>query len=202
MIQNNIIGITGTIGSGKTTAAHIMETLGAYVINADIVAREILLPGAEAAHKIREAFGDDVMLSHTDVIDRKKLAERIFSDAEARKTLDSITLPLIKQEMYRQAETAHRVYKHEIIVFDAPLLIESGLHEGLRDVWLIRADTDVKIKRIMQRDHSTREQALARLSSRVSDDELARYATVIIDNNDSYRSLHKKVCEIWKEKYM
>ena len=201
MTQSKIIGITGTIGSGKTAAAHIMQSLGAYVINADIVAREVLLPGSETAKKVRDMFGDDVMLMHTDIIDRKKLAERVFSDDDARNALNMLMLPVIKHEMYAKAETASRVYRHDVIVFDAPLLIEAGLAEDLTDVWLITCSDEVRTERIMQRNHTTREAAQARIRTRVSDEELARFATVIIENNGSYSEFRDNITKAYVERY-
>lgn len=201
MTQSKIIGITGTIGSGKTAAAHIMQSLGAYVINADIVAREVLLPGSETAKKVRDMFGDDVMLMHTDIIDRKKLAERVFSDDDARNALNMLMLPVIKHEMYAKAETASRVYRHDVIVFDAPLLIEAGVAEGLTDVWLITCSDEVRTERIMQRNHTTREAAQARIKTRVSDEELARFATVIIENNGSYSEFRDNITKAYVERY-
>lgn len=202
MTQSKIIGITGTIGSGKTAAAHIMQSLGAYVINADIVAREVLLPESEASKLIHKQFGDDVMLMGTDIVDRKKLARRVFSDNEARAALNAITLPIIKREMYAKADIAKRIYGHKVIVFDAPLLIEAGLHEGLDDIWLIKCSNDTKLRRIMQRDNLSRDEAQARIDTRMSDEEFARYATVIIENDASYSDLRDKVTEQYTARYI
>ena len=198
--MQKIIGITGSIGSGKTAAAHIMQDLGAYIINADIVARLALLPTSPIIGDIREKFGDDVMI-HGCVVDRRRLAKKVFSDKKALETLNSITHPYIKSEMMRKAEIAFRIYKKEIVVFDAPLLIEAGLCEGLSDVWLITAPLEERIRRIIMRDRATREEALARINARVSDDELKKSATVIINNDGSYDELRIKITETYNERY-
>lgn len=198
--MRKIIGITGSIGSGKTAAAHIMQDLGAYIINADIVARLALLPTSPIIGDIREKFGDDVMI-HGCVVDRRRLAKRVFSDREALEALNAVTHPYIKSEMMRKAEIAFRVYKKEIVAFDAPLLIEAGMCDGLSDVWLITAPLETRIQRIIMRDRMTREEALHRINARVSDDELKKSATVIISNDGSYSELRRKVTEIYSERY-
>lgn len=203
MMQNNmrkIIGITGTIGSGKSTAARIMHDLGAYVINADIVARNALLPGSETVRKIHSAFGDGVMLCK-DAVNRKKLASFVFADPKKLVTLNSITLPFIKEEMYLQADIAFRIYKYDIVVFDAPLLEEAGLIDGLCDVWLITAPLETKIARIIQRDKTTRQAALLRINTRKSDEEMKKFATVVVENNGTYGEFYKKVESIYLERY-
>lgn len=198
--MGRIIGITGTIGSGKSTVANIMRSLGAYVVDADILARYVLLPDSRAIPEIREAFGDDVML-HGCIVNRRALAQTVFSDPQALEKLNAITHPYIKNAMKAEADTAFRVYHHSIVVYDAPLLIEAGLCEELSDIWLVTCSLETKIERIIKRDHTTRSLALQRINARKSDAEMKKLATVVIENDGSYESLVESVTQIYKERY-
>lgn len=203
-MQNNtadkpiIIGVMGTIGSGKTTVSHILESYGAYIINADIEARLLMLPSSPAAVAIHREFGDGVMLEGTDIVDRKALSQRVFSDKAELDRLNGIMYPLIRSEMHTKADIAYRIYGHKLIVFDAPLLIESGLNEGLDHIWLVSADDDVRISRIMARDRVSADAAQARISVRMPDKVLSKYATKVIENNGSYT----KLCDAVREAFL
>lgn len=199
--EPNIIGVMGTIGSGKTEVAHIMRDLGAYVINADIVSREVLLPGSPASLAIRECFGDAAMLAGTDAVNRKALARLVFGSPDAIMRLNGITHPIIRDKMHEEAENAFRIYGYGLVVFDAPLLVEAGLHVGLRDVWLITCKNSTRIERIMKRDRTDAESARARIDARASDEHLAEYATVIIQNDGSLDELKTRVTEEFTRRY-
>ncbi|MBQ9949537.1 MAG: dephospho-CoA kinase [Clostridia bacterium] len=203
MKQNkpNIIGIMGTIGSGKTAIAHIMSELGAYVINADIISREVLLPESPASLAIRKCFGSKVMIAGTNVVNRKALAQLVFADADALTLLNGIMHPIIRDKMHEEAENAFRIYGYELIVFDAPLLVEAGLHVGLSDVWLVTCSDSTRIERIMKRDRTDAESARARINARASDEYLAEYATVIIQNDGSLDELKARVTEEFIRRY-
>ena len=198
--MGRIIGITGTTGSGKSTVSRIMQNLGAYIIDADVVAKTALAPSSPIVPLIRKAFGDEVM-QDDNVIDRRKLSNKVFSDYKELNKLNSITLPYIKNEMLKQANDCFKKDNNKLVVFDAPLLFEAGLNEGLDDIWLVTAADEMKRNRIMERDNLTADEAIQRINSRKSDDEMKKLSTVIIENNGSYDELLKKVTDIFSERY-
>ena len=198
--MGRIIGITGTTGSGKSTVSRIMQNLGAYIIDADVVAKTVLAPSSPIVPLIRKAFGDEVM-QDDNVIDRRKLSNKVFSDYKELNKLNSITLPYIKNEMLKQANDCFKKDNNKLVVFDAPLLFEAGLNEGLDDIWLVTAADEMKRNRIMERDNLTADEAIQRINSRKSDDEMKKLSTVIIENNGSYDELLKKVTDIFSERY-
>ena len=186
-----IIGVMGTTGSGKTTACGILQEQGAYPINADLISRELLNEGTEATTAVQNAFGNGIMQGEN-IINRRALARLVFEDEEARHKLDSIMLPRIKDEMHKRAESAY-AQGHDIIIFDAPLLVEAGLNEGLKHIWLVTSENRERVARITARDGISGREAQQRIAARQSDDELKKYATLIIENNGSIDELREKL---------
>jgi dephospho-CoA kinase len=194
-----LIGLTGSIGSGKTAAAEYLRSLGAYIIDADIEAREAVLPGTEGARRITERFGCEVF--HSDgTLDRKKLADVVFSNGNGRKALNDILHPIIIERMFRQAEERLRKFPGSTVILVAPLLIETGMHDKVDRVWLITADDKTRIGRIMRRDGCSREQALKRLASQMPDEEKRQFAHTVITNGGNIDQLHNELrrafCEL------
>lgn len=195
------IGITGCTGSGKTTAVRELARLGLTVINADVIAREALTPNSVLVPLIVEEFGREVLLVR-DVINRRALSQIVFSDPEKLQRLNAIMHPFIKAEMLTRARDAIRIHNKPFVVFDAPLLIEAGMKDDVDDIWLITAPYEQRVKRLMARDNADREDILKRISSRMSDEELAAYADVVIDNSGSVRELIQKIDNIFKERVL
>ncbi|MBZ4665869.1 dephospho-CoA kinase [Mahella sp.] len=188
-----IIGLTGGIGSGKSTVAGILADNGAYVIDADKVGHEVYYKGGEAWDAVVEAFGTDILNENAD-IDRRKLAAIVFHDNEKLNILNDIVHPLIVQEVLRRIDNA-RSKGVELVVVEAALLIEAGWHEMVDEVWLITADQEIRLHRIMQRDGISIEEARLRMQSQMPDDERAEYADIIIVNDDGIEDLKRKVKE-------
>lgn len=148
-----ILGLTGGIGSGKSAASHWFETQGIQVVDADIVAREVVEPNQPALYAIQAAFGDWV-LDKTGALNRKALREHIFQHADARKILESITHPAIRQSILQQLQNATSPY----VILVSPLLLETNQHELTDRVLLIDASEDLQIERASQRDRQSIQQ--------------------------------------------
>lgn len=190
-----IIGLTGNIASGKSTVGGYLQSLGAKVIDADRIAREIVLPNTPALKEIVLSFGSGV-LNEDLTLDRKKLAAIVFNNPQARKKLEQITHPRIEEEIKRQIEYFS---KSAVIILEVPLLIEVGWHKWVDQVWLVTVDEGVQIDRLMQRDKLSLEQAQKRIASQMSQQEKMKYADVIIDNSDSPEKIAKKIKGLWEK---
>ncbi len=189
-----IIGLTGNSGTGKSTVSKIFSENGGFIIDADKIAHENMQPKGLSYNEIIETFGTTV-LSDNKEIDRKKLGEIVFSDKEELAKLNEISLKYILKKI---SDTIDYVTKNpddtKFIVVDAPLLIETGLNYIVNEVWVICADYDIRVSRIMQRDNLTSDYAKKRLENQTSQEELSSYADVIIENNDiSIDELSKQV---------
>ena len=176
-----IIGLCGGSGSGKTTASRYMEKLGAAVIDADRVYRELCVPGSPLMAELTDAYGDIIVLPDGS-LDRKKLAEIVFADERKRAELNAITHGHIK------AETLSRISAYEkagypAVVVDAPLLFEAGFDRFCDITVGITAPRELRISRIIARDGITQKAAEARIASQMSDDELRARCDRIIENN-------------------
>ena len=154
------IGLTGGIGSGKSTAAHVLAQLGAAVIDADAVARSVTAPGGPAMAPLRAAFGDAVIDAQGG-LDRQRMRELAFTDAKAKAQLEAIVHPLVKAAIDEQAQSALEAGAR-VLVFDIPLLVESGRWRSQVDgVMVIDCSTDTQIARVQARNGWPREQILA-----------------------------------------
>jgi len=202
MAQNEtkVIGLTGNSGSGKSTVAKILKEAGALIVNADSVAYEIMLPGSAAYKEVALAFDD--IVAPNGRIDRKKLAALVFADPESKAKLDEITLPYIVSSMLRQVNhvlslgSGHYPY----IVLDAPLLFESGLQTHVHEVWVVTADEQTRLVRIMRRDSLSEEEALARLRAQTPEKTLINLADVVIENNyENIAELTDKIHNLLKD---
>jgi dephospho-CoA kinase len=193
-----IIGLTGGISSGKSTVSAILKELGAYIIDADAIAREVVMPGRPAWQEIIYVFGAKI-LQEDGQINRKELADIVFQDEEARRKLNEITHPRISEERQRIiAEIAAKDAK-AVIVFDVPLLIETGMYKEVDEVWLVALPEELQIKRLINRDKVSKEEALRRISSQMPLGEKKKYAHHIIDTSGSRIDTIKQVHKLWNQ---
>ncbi len=186
-----MIGLTGGIASGKSTVTARLKALGAFVADADEVSREVISFPA-VLEKIREAFGGGVFAPDGN-LDRVELASRVFSSEKRAAALNGITHPVIREELLRVTGEAEASGLYPLVFVDAALLIESGFNELCERVWLVTAGTDTRIRRIMERDGATYEQACARISSQMPEDEKRAYADVVIENDSGLKELIEAV---------
>ncbi|HMY59197.1 MAG TPA: dephospho-CoA kinase, partial [Pseudomonadota bacterium] len=165
-----IIGLTGGIASGKSTVGKILRELGAAVVDADEVARDVVLPGQPAYRKIVEAFGKGILIDPVTEsgseppIDRKKLAARVFSDESSRRILNQITHPAIAAESARQMQTA-TAQGAKVIVYEAALLIENNIYQGMDGLLVVDIPTELQVERAVRRGGLSADEAQARIRS-------------------------------------
>lgn len=192
-----IIGLTGSIASGKSTVSRILAECGAPIVDADLIAREIAKRGQAGWRGIVEAFGEGVLLPDGE-LDRMKVGEMIFRDAKKRAMLDAIMHPIILERINTQIEELARA-GHKAAVLDIPLLLELGWQDKVDAVWLVAVSPDVQKLRLMTRNALTEEQALARIASQMSIAEKRQYADKIIENDGTPEETATIVQKLWAE---
>ena len=176
-----VIGLTGGIASGKSFVASILATYGAVVVDADLLAREVVLPGEPAYFAIVEAFGK-VFVRPDGTLDRTALGKLVFADVSARKILEEITHSRIAERAAQRIE-GERLKGTPVLFYMVPLLIEAGLTSMVDEVWLVFVDREVQVDRLMKRDAILREEALRKMAAQMPLNEKTAYADVIIDNS-------------------
>ncbi|MFV8830470.1 dephospho-CoA kinase [Alkalihalobacterium sp. APHAB7] len=189
-----IIGLTGGISSGKSTVSHFISKLGIPIIDADVIAREVVEPGEEAFNQIVSHFGTQV-LNEEGTIARKRLGEIIFNDEKERKKLNSIVHPAIRKRMI---ETKDRLFGegHSVVVYDLPLLFESDLRHMVDKVLLVYVEEQIQLERLMARDQSSKEEALSRIQSQMPLKDKTKLADEVINNNGSIEGTEEQLRQI------
>jgi dephospho-CoA kinase len=190
------IGITGGIGSGKSTAARILEDLGACVIDADRVGHSIYAPGTEGWRRVVEDFGQRVV-ADDGTIDRKRLGSIVFSDREALARLNALLHPLIGAEIRRLIETKRRGGWTAPIIVEAAILVEASWQAIFDEVWVITADREAVLERLTTQRGLDPTAVQSRIDSQVGDAERSRHATVVIPNTGTVDDLRAKLERLW-----
>ncbi len=193
-----VIGLTGGIASGKSLVTALFRKLGASVISADEISRQVEQPGTEVFRDLVEAFGTTV-LRPDGTLDRKRLGELIFRDATARARLNAITHPRIRQQI--QAEIKRfRAATHQLVIVDIPLLLDTAPRDAfdLDGVIVVVVDPETQIARLMAREGLTREAALRRLQAQRPLAEKAAEADWIIDNSTAVERTRRQVEALWQ----
>jgi dephospho-CoA kinase len=192
------VGLTGGIGSGKSEVSGRLAALGAVVLDADKVAREVVEPGTPGLDQIAEAFGPGVLRSDGS-LDRPRLAEIVFADEAARARLNGIVHPLVHERM-RAAETeAVRSGDGVVVVHDVPLLAEGGRAGEFDLVIVVDVPEQVQVERLAQARGMTEEQARARMAAQASREQRLGVADIVIDNAGTLADLDRRVAEVWAE---
>ncbi|MFZ5965962.1 MAG: dephospho-CoA kinase [Bacillota bacterium] len=196
MIQNKneciIIGLTGGIASGKSTASKVIQSLGIPIIDADIIARQIVEIGGPALAEIEAAFGS-IVLNKDGSLNRKLLGSLIFSDESKREQLNQITHPRITKEIEHQVDAIRNSKDTKILVIDAALLIEMNMQRLVHEVWLIAVEPEIQLQRLMARDQLNTSEALERIQSQMRIEDKKKYADVIINNNGNLEDLRNQI---------
>jgi dephospho-CoA kinase len=187
------VGLTGGIGTGKSTVGQMLVDAGVPVVDADLLAREVVLPGQPAHAEIAAAWPDVIQPDGT--IDRRKLGHRVFSDPAARARLEAITHPRIQEKAMEWAR-AMEAAGHRLAFYEASLLVETGGHRRFDGLVVVTAGEEQQIARVMARDRSSREQALARLRAQMPPEEKRRAATHLIDNSGDLENTRRQVGEL------
>ncbi len=188
-----IIGVTGGLGSGKSSVSKILEGFGGFIIDADKINHLIMLRGNPAYNEIVGLFGLSI-LNEEKEIDRKALAKIVFSDTHKLKKLSDINHKYVIKRTHELIDEINlNPGDYKFIVLDAPLLIEARLHNICDEVWLVYSDVGIRVKRAMERDGMTEEHALSRINSQTPFDVLKKYADIILENNGNLQQLYEKV---------
>jgi dephospho-CoA kinase len=192
------VGLTGGIASGKSTVSEIFASLGAKILDADEVAREVLLPGQPAWTRLRQVFGEEFF--HPDgTVKRKQLRKLVFADPEKRRQLNAIVHPEVIKEINRRSESWSSSDQAGVLLVDVPLLLEVGVANRFDKVVVVYASESVQIKRLLQRDGISEEEAKQALSAQMPLSKKVEQADYVIDNNGTPEETQAQVEEIWQE---
>jgi dephospho-CoA kinase len=191
-----LVGLTGGIGSGKSTVARLLEARGAVLVEADAAARAVVEPGRPTLAALVERFGDGILLPDG-TLDRQGLARIAFADEESTQALNAITWPAIVDEFTRQIDAAP---PDAVVVVDAPLLAEGGpgAEREFAAVIVVEAPRDVRLDRVEARGIA-RDDAERRMGAQAGDDERREYATYVLDNGGDLASLERQVDAAWDD---
>ncbi|MFW6150178.1 MAG: dephospho-CoA kinase [Chloroflexota bacterium] len=192
-----LIGVTGNIGSGKSTVCSILAKLGAVVIDADRLAHETYRPHTETWYRLLDAFGDDI-LGPDDTVDHGKLAQKAFSNPQSVERLNRIVHPATAG-LALAAIDAERRKGTRVAVLEATLLIEAGWKNLVDQVWLVKASEDVVVKRLETQRTMDRSTVLNRLRSQMPAEQKEEAADVVICNDGTREELERRVRKLWQE---
>ncbi len=192
-----IIGLTGSIASGKSTVAKMLEEVGLPIVDADLVARIVVEPGTPTLEKISEVFGKEVLLENGE-LNREKLGEIIFHNPAKRVELNSIMHPAIRQEMLRQRDELTEAGEPHIVM-DIPLLFESHLQHFVEKILVVSVTEENQLTRLMERNHLSKEEALARIATQLPLSEKEKGADAVIYNNRELENTRTQLLAILKE---
>lgn len=189
-----IIGLTGSIASGKSTVAKMMTALGLPIVDADVVARDVVEPGTETLALIVQNFGEDILLEDGN-LNRPKLGDIIFHEPVKRKILNDIMHPAIRQEMLRQRD-AYLEAGQKHVVMDIPLLFESKLEHFVERILVVSVSEEVQLRRLMERNQLSKEDALARMHSQLPMSVKEKSAHAVIYNNENLQQTEEQLKKI------
>ncbi|UYM05297.1 dephospho-CoA kinase [Solicola gregarius] len=188
------VGLTGGIGSGKSEVSRMLAERGAVVIDADVLAREVVARGTGGLAAVVGEFGESVLTEAGD-LDRAALGERVFADPGARARLEAIIHPRVRA---RAAEIAAAAGSDAIVVHDVPLLVETGQQGAFDVLVVVDVSTDVQIDRLRERRGMSEEEARARIAAQAGRTQRTGVADIVVDNTGSLADLEKRVDELWR----
>lgn len=191
-----VLGITGNIASGKSSVAAEFKRLGAAVVDADQLAREVVAPGSDGLAQLVEHFGTEILTPDGD-LNRSHLGDIIFTDSAARNALNAILHPAIANlALSRLTELCHRT-AIPLIIYEAPLLFEAGAESRVDKVLVVTIDAGVQRQRLMKRDNLSVEDAEKRIAAQMNQDEKIKRADYVIDNSGSLEKMKEQVSNLW-----
>ncbi|NPD25113.1 dephospho-CoA kinase [Corallococcus exiguus] len=191
----HVFGLTGGIASGKSTVSRMLRELGARVLDADVLAREVVEPGTPGLRRIDERFPG--VVGPDGRLDRVKLGAHIFANAEERAALNAIVHPEVRA-LFLQKLQALEAEGVTHAVYDVPLLIETGLHTAMEGVAVVWVPREVQKARLMTRDGLLADQAEARLTAQMALDDKRAHATWVIDNSGTPEATRPQVEAVWR----
>ena len=192
-----ILGLTGNIASGKSSVAELLRRKGARLLSADQLAREVVAPGTALLTRVVGLFGDGV-LQEDGQLDRQALAQRVFSDAEARSQLNALLHPAIgRLAEQRLAEMCDE--GDSLVVYEAPLLFEAGAEKRVDRILVVTISPQEQLRRLIQRDKLGSDDARRRIAAQMSQADKVARADFVVDNSGSLEELEVQVEKLWRE---
>ena len=192
------IGLTGSIGVGKSFVASVFSELGCHVLDADDTAREAVAPGSAGLKDVVAGFGNEI-LRDDGTLDRSKLGSLVFENAEKRAVLNSILHPYIMAQQDRRLRELEVKDPHGIGLVDAALMIESGGYKRFDKLIVVYCRPEVQIERVMARNNLTREEAERRINAQMSQEDKKKFADYLIDTSDGFEAARKRTEEVYGE---
>ena len=192
-----VVGLTGGIGSGKSTFAALLAERGAQVIDADLLGRDALRPGEPAWHSVVDTFGDEILVEGTMNIDRKRLAGIVFNDKGKLAALNAIVHPIIMRGIADRLERLRGT--DEVVILDAALIVELGLTENVDLIVVVTADVDARRRRLGELRGMAHDDIMARIGAQASEEELVAKADIVVRNNGDLAELGKEADRVWVE---
>ncbi len=193
-----LVGLTGSIGVGKSYVASVLAELGCHVLDADDTAREVVAPGSAGLRDVVAEFGIEI-LQDDSTLDRSKLGALVFENAEKRAVLNSILHPFIIAQQDQHLREWGTEYPNGIAVVDAALMIESGGYERFDKVVVVHCRPEVQLVRLMARNNLTRDEAAKRIGAQMSQEEKKKFADYLIDTSDGLEAARKRTEEVYGE---
>ena len=193
-----LVGLTGGIATGKSLVSEILRGLGAYIIDADKIAREVVEPQKPAWLEIVEFFGKDI-INKDRTINRKRLGEIVFNDPLKKRKLEEIVHPRVIEEENRMLKEYLKIKPDGIVIIDAALLIEAGSHKRVDKLIVVYADKETQTKRLMERDGLSRTDAEKRIASQMPLDEKVKMADFVIDNSKGIEGTQRQTIDIFNK---
>jgi dephospho-CoA kinase len=191
-----LVGLTGGLGSGKSTVARMLADRGAVIVDADELSRKALEPGTPGFERVCDLFGQDI-LDEGGRIDRRELATRVFADETKRLALESITHPEVFR-LLAEALEAHRG-TDDVVVFDAPLIVETGFHDAVDVLVVVAADEALQVQRVAEARGMSEDEARSRIAAQADPAARENLADVVIRNDGDLAALERRVDELWRE---
>jgi dephospho-CoA kinase len=193
-----LIGLTGSIGVGKSFVAGVLAGLGCNVLDADDTAREVVAPGSAGLRAVVAEFGPEI-LQDNGTLDRSKLGKLVFQNADTRAVLNGILHPLIIAEQDRQVREWEISNPEGIAVIDAALMIESGGYKRFDKVIVVFCRPDVQLERLISRDKLSPDEALRKIGAQMPQEEKKKFADYLIDTSDGFEAARKRTEEVYRE---
>ena len=195
------IGLTGSIATGKSTVTNMLKELGAFVIDCDKMARDVVAPGTRGLAKIEAAFGKDAVAADGSM-DRVYIGDLVFRNPGMKKRLENILFPLIFEALDEELLRLEREGATPVVFLDMPLLYEVKYDSYVDEVWLVYVPFEVQLSRLMKRNGYTKEEALLRIHSQISVDKKKSLAQQVIDNSGTLEDTKEQVRSLWERLQM
>lgn len=195
------IGLTGSIATGKSTVTNMLKELGAFVIDCDKTARDVVAPGTRGLAKIEEVFGKDAVAADGSM-DRIYIGDLVFRNPGMKKRLENILFPLIFEALDEELLRLEREGATPVVFLDMPLLYEVKYDSYVDEVWLVYVPFEVQLSRLMKRNGYTKEEALLRIHSQISVDKKKSLAQQVIDNSGTLEDTKEQVRSLWERLQM